>query len=49
MRHCRTRANHPLLIELAALERQRTAVEADIARLEMALELIAEGWRLEAE
>jgi hypothetical protein len=50
MRHCRPRANDPRYAELDALERQRTAVEAHIARLEMALELMAEGeWRLERE
>jgi hypothetical protein len=49
IRSCRPRANDPRFAELDALERQRTAVEADIARLEMALELMAEGWRLERE
>jgi hypothetical protein len=46
---CRPRANDPRFAELDALERQRTAVEAHIARLEVALELMAEGWRLERE
>ncbi len=46
--HCRPRTNPALLRELDTLERQRARVEAEIARLEMAVGLMREGgWRLE--